>query len=590
MPKIAERKYRRPSNRRLAPVRIDLKDDKGQLRKFPSTASRAARLVDWFAYAVSPKWGKARQIERRMWPLQEARIEGAASKFEAANYDRRHHDRWKTSGLTDDDDFDFGESLDVMRQKSQHMIDNNALAAAAARKWVTYTVGPGMRPQARITAEDGLVTDSRAKDINRSLEQIFAEWAPRAEVSGKLSFGELQGEAAWDRFESGEGIALKSRIPDPQAPIPLKLQTIAPERLFTPLERMNDPRVRAGIERDELGRILGYFVSRTHPDDIKDVRGGFDMRRLPAGDVFHLYRRRRRRSRGVPELAPVILKLQTLDDWLDGWLENLDIASCFSVFITLTGDAMGAALANASDTEPETNDPIEDLDHGRAYYLNPGESVEFGNPQPANDTFDPFLVWLCRLIGNAIGYGYELLAGDWSKSNFSSTRLALLDARRNFQLDQIIMVERFLQPVWREIVADSITADLIPLSMREYNANRFAFEKCWWAPPPNPWVDPLKEVQASMLEVEAGFNSLPNVCAENGLDWQEVAEQNLRVEEWYTENGLVRGRSTKAVSGVPSAPKSPDGMDQDEDEDTEQRKPVKLVNVRRFSRNGHRAA
>ena len=51
-------------------------------------------------------------------------------------------------------------------------------------------------------------------------------------------------------------------------------------------------------------------------------------------------------------------------------------------------------------------------------------------------------------------------------------------------------------------------------------------------------IEELKETQAAVLRVKAGFSTFEDECGRLGKDWQQVFEQRQREEEYMKESGM----------------------------------------------------
>lgn len=76
-----------------------------------------------------------------------------------------------------------------------------------------------------------------------------------------------------------------------------------------------------------------------------------------------------------------------------------------------------------------------------------------------------------------------------------------------------------------------------------------------WVPPGWPWVDPLKDVRANVMEVRAGFTTRDTVVSEQGEDAEAIDAENAASNRRADGLGLEYdsdGRQ-KAAGGAESA-------------------------------------
>ena len=86
-----------------------------------------------------------------------------------------------------------------------------------------------------------------------------------------------------------------------------------------------------------------------------------------------------------------------------------------------------------------------------------------------------------------------------------------------------------------------------------------------WIPPAWPWVDPLKDGQAELLHVRAGFKSRIDTVNERGSDIEEVDEEISAGNKSADDRGLVLDSDPRRVSKT-GVSQTNDPIPEDEDE------------------------
>jgi capsid protein len=72
----------------------------------------------------------------------------------------------------------------------------------------------------------------------------------------------------------------------------------------------------------------------------------------------------------------------------------------------------------------------------------------------------------------------------------------------------------------------------IPLSkLNKFEKTVIYFNR--WA-----WVDPARDLQATQMELELGLDSKIRVCAERGLDFEELCRERAEVERLEQQYGV----------------------------------------------------
>jgi lambda family phage portal protein len=180
-------------------------------------------------------------------------------------------------------------------------------------------------------------------------------------------------------------------------------------------------------------------------------------------------------------------------------------------------------------------------------HLLPGESITSFNPQRPSATFEPFVEKMLRAISAALGLPYELVAKDFSKTNYSSARAALLEARRYFKVRQEWLARKLCQPVWEMVLEEAyLRGELGAISFYE---NKQYWVNASWITPGWEWVDPLKEAQAAEVGIRNGIITYSDLYSAQGKDWEECFEQRKREQEKIKELGLEINKKPDSVDG-----------------------------------------
>jgi capsid protein len=109
-----------------------------------------------------------------------------------------------------------------------------------------------------------------------------------------------------------------------------------------------------GIELDRIGRRVAYRFHRTHPGDVRQ-RGTSELVRMPAEQILHVFHLiAEGQIRGVPWVAPAMVRLWLLDQYDDAELDRKKFAAMFAGFVTRRGpdDVMGEDSAPKIRTAP----------------------------------------------------------------------------------------------------------------------------------------------------------------------------------------------------------------------------------------------
>jgi lambda family phage portal protein len=525
-------------------------------RVFPALAARRAEQQN--------RLHRAEIHERLLGEFSKATF-GHRGGYEGASSERPLS-KWNPGGGSADDDI--LDDLPKLRERSRDLIRNDPHAEGMVGAWVENIVGTGLVPQAMIDRDAVELTEDQAEEFTRAAEKAFARWAKRCDTTRMLSFGELQELVIRQHFENGECFVLPR--PDPaNKPFSLRVQVIESDRVDTPIDKVSDPLLRMGIKIGELGERLGYWIKKTHPGDIGRLGSGWktnDFVFVPHEDeaglqqVFHLYKvRRADQSRGTPLLAPALLVYKQLQQYVKAELISAKIAACYALWIVTPDPLNSAALGATKDPKGTLTRSIEP---GSINYLSPGESLAEANPNRPNSQYDTFVKRMLRSVGSTIGMPYEQVSSDYSQTNYSSGRMALTEVRKIYRKYQQWLATKLLQPLYERVLLEAFLLGEIP-AVRDFEERFADYAQVRWVGPGWNWVDPAKEVDATVKSIDSVLSTLAEECAQRGLNWEDVLQQRAREQKRMKELGIEIPKP--AAAGPPGAAKKADeGDDKDE--------------------------
>jgi hypothetical protein len=146
-----------------------------------------------------------------------------------------------------------------------------------------------------------------------------------------------------------------------------------------------------------------------------------------------------------------------------------------------------------------------------------------------------------------LGVSYATLSRDYSQSNYSSGRLALLDDRDNWRVLQQWLIENFHRQVFDEWLGLAVLSGEVQL--QGYETNPDFYHSVRWIPRGWQWVDPAKEMAAYKDAVRCGFTTVTDVVAQQGGDIEDVMQQRQRELQMAEEMGLVFDTDPHEIDG-----------------------------------------
>ena len=386
-------------------------------------------------------------------------------------------------------------------RRSRYLHKNSGFVRELVGNMAIYATGDGIKPQAL----------SPSPDWNKAAEEYFARWAARCEVTNRFCFAECQALVCRGMDIDGEYFVHKTRNADGLA----QLQLIEAHRIHD-CDR-ND--TEDGIGFDAYGAPSFY---RVQLDD-----GNF--RNLPASIVLHVFE---------PESASGVRNAPTLQHSTNHLLDEMELlalekhavkdnADVARVLKTERGELdedgdFSLAKPGAGDGDkPSEPAALQKIVGGELVALKPGESLDSFQPNRPSPTFTGFLEHLRR--DSALGHIPFEFAADSSKIGGAGVRLVVAKADRRFSYRQLILIERFIKPVWLFVIGDGIATRQLP--------EQVDWTKVAFTTPRRITVDAGREAQQNRADVEMGLKTLSEHFAEQGMDFAEEMEiraQNAR--------------------------------------------------------------
>jgi lambda family phage portal protein len=450
-------------------------------------------------------------------------------------------------------------TLEILRNRSRDLNRNDAVASGATETLGHNIIGRGLRPQSRLRAEVLNITDDQARELQRQAEYIWSSWTPFADSGNRLTFDDLQFLALRKIVEDGEILALPVMAGEPWRPLGRAVELLEADRLAQTGSNGSESSFDTGVELGKRGEPVAYWISRIDYQNQLSVSYNLGTpERITARDsrgrprVLHIYRcQRPGQVRGIPYFAPVLTYFKDLADYLDAELVAAKVAACLAVFVTKV-DPMSTALAAATSSEAGTGKRIQGIEPGLINYLNLGEDIRVVDPKRGGDTFQMFVENVLRMIGISLGLPYELLAKDFSKTNYSSARASLLEGRRMFTTWRSWFAGQFCQPIWELVLEEAFLRGLFDAP--DFYNFKTEYTRALWIGGGWGWVDPVKEIEASKMAIDFGLSTFADEAAGQGRDWEETLDQRRREEEYIQEIGIS---IEKAVGGKAPAAGGP---------------------------------
>lgn len=513
--------------------------------------------------------------------VQRARVQasgGYANPYDAASQDGQWFGGWRPT--LQSADREWLPNRDPATARVRDQIRNDPIGSAAVARRKNSSIGGGWRLSSKPNWRRLGITPKAARELGAIIE---SEWKMYAyghafeiDAQRRLSFGGLLRLAASHDMMDGEGFGLAEWAADEPTRYKTRLKIVDPDRVSNPSSRVNDRFLRNGIEHNNAMVPVRYWIREGHPSDFGATAMSWrPFERFTAWgrpQVMHwLEPDRAEQSRGVSRFVSSLKAFRALSRFTDATLQSAAINALIIGFIK----------SSAGPEAVSENFKFEDLsqferDRESWYTDNPvklGEAVmpvmPLGDePSLATDSrdvtgFDEFTRAIIRLIASSLGVTYEELSMDYSQTNYSSARAALIHAQAETEGMQARLQSMLVKPFFVAWLEEAFDRGFIeaPAGAPDFYDAIDAYAEAKWIGPRRGYIDPTKEIIAAAARIEAGVSTLEDECADQGKDYVEVLEQQAYEQQLRDELKL---RDPNAVPGEPSRD-TPDGQVAPED-------------------------
>lgn len=415
-----------------------------------------------------------------------------------------------------------------LRGRARHAYANNAHARAAVDAWVVNLVGPGIR-----------ATPTHSEpDVRAELSAAFDGWAQVADIGGRASWETLQADIVRAMVIDGEALVLLIETADG-----LRLRQI-PADLLDEAETRELPdggSIVGGVEFDSYGRRVAYWIRGERPTSAWATWA--PPRRISAADVLHIFKPiGPGQVRGVSWLAPVLLKLNEIDQLSDALVVGFKTSAMFAGFLENVNDLSGDIPFDGDQAGSLMTDGLEP---GTLKVLPGGYKISFATPAQAQQAPE-FLTAEIRTVAVGMGVPAHLVSGDLSQANYGSLRADLVSFRQRIDQDQYgILVPQLLLPIFARAITSMIFAGRIDAvgfesAPRDWTGAEFIM-------PAQPWIDPAKDADAARTLIAAGLKSRRQVVAELGWAVEELDAEIAADRARESALGLAFGEAPQPL-------------------------------------------
>ncbi|MCP1376036.1 phage portal protein [Dyella lutea] len=469
-------------------------------------------------------------------------------------------------------DGEINQYRDRIVARVRDLVRNDGWASGVVTRILDNAIGGHYRPLFRpdykaLAAYTGnkAFDATWAHEFARVAEAHYRSWAYDSnhycDAARKLNFPQLMRLAFRHNLVDGDGLAQMAWIPERigrgRARYATAIQLIDPDRLSNPQQRFDQESSRGGVQVDKFGAAYAYWIRRAHQGDwwaaADSVRWDSIPRETDWGRpiIVHYFDHDRAAQHrgGTGIFAPILQRMKMLAKMDTVELNSAVINSIFGAYLESPFDhqLVEQAIGDSTDLGAYQDarasfhqDRKTMIGESRVPILFPGEKINTVKAERPNANFASFEKVFLRNVSAQTGLSAQQVSQDWSDTNYSSARGALLEAFKTLKRRQTDFSHGFAQPVVGCWLEESMDADDYPLpaGAPPFEECRAMYARAEWMGPARGWIDPVAEKQGSVLGMDAGLSTLQLECMEQGLDWEEVLDQRKREIEKFNELGI----------------------------------------------------
>lgn len=481
-------------------------------------------------------------------------IRHAGSGYIGGKAERESADWIPSFGPNAEDEL--GADFELLTARSRWLARNNELCAAAQEKLVHKTLGGnGIETWSQVETREGEVEEFNL-DADDLIKWLYTD--SNGCVDGHKNLHELIQTALFECIESGNGFLVERAMPGNRK-LPLAFELIEIEQLDESKDRLpssDQTGIFRGIEYNRYNRAVAYHTFNQWGDE--EI--------IPAADVIHLYRSRRKALMGVTWFAKIVRRLWHFYGYLDAELSRAKSLSSFVAMIIrenpshhLNSGFAGPENNSGTDVVDAYGNPITSLAKQILLQGSPGDDIKSISNNAPNGDSRPWLDMLLTLMGVGCGLSYQSFTGDLRQTSFSGGQIGRLQDAESIAPIQELVIRHVHYQVHKRLINQAIGFDRIRIpgmthagSMREFGRDPQVWTQMSAQPPVVGEVDEMKGITARVLKVKNGHSNFTIEMAKCGINrkqaWRKLERE---LEDLETNHPRVWEMLKSTMIGMP---------------------------------------
>ncbi|MDR5813326.1 phage portal protein [Caballeronia sp. LZ033] len=492
--------------------------------------------------------------------------------YDAANWQTQEMGDWLPWIRSPDSEIN--QFRDRMVARARDLVRNDGWASGGIMRILDNTIGTSLRlssaPDWRALSRYDKAFDATwANEYRTVVEALYRNFSDDLgnynDVSRQLTVGQQDRLGMAHKLIDGDALTvaywLPERIGRGAAQYATSFLVVDPDRLSNPYQQLDTRYLRGGVEIDDYGVPIAYHIRKAHQNDWYNAVESMDWERVEREDpdgwrrVFHDFERQRAgQNRGISIFTAILGHMKMLARHYGVELQAATIAATFGTYVTspydpsLVQDALDGGDQELSFYQGLRADWANErpamLNGARVPTLAPGEDIKSVASSHPHGDFTAFASEMLGLFSANTGISREQVTQDWSKTNYSSARAALLESWKTLQRRAGEYKRGTATPKFAAWLSEAMDRgdldDVLPRHAPDFVEAATAYAKCSWLGVARGWIDPVKEPQGSILRMDGGLSTLKQECAEQGLDYEEVLHQRAVEQQMFEDLKLPK--------------------------------------------------
>jgi lambda family phage portal protein len=493
---------------------------------------------------------------------------------------------WQTSPMSANaallPDFESGNA------RSEDLVRNDGYAKTGVQLHIDHIVGHQWKlvykPNYRLLGLDRAELDEFVKLVEAKFTDFAEDKRCFIDAERRRTFTMMIREAVGTHCKVGEITAKAEFFKKQGTKYNTCLNMINYARIANPNNRMDSSKIKAGVQLDKHGAAIGYHVRKSHPSDDNPYNSQWTYvkRRLTWGreQLIHIFDPTGDGEvRGTNNLFASLSKLKMLEKFQATTLQNAIVNAMYAAVIEsdLNSEDVFRAIGGGGGTD-DSNMLLKFMETKAEYHeasgialngvklphLLPSEKFSLNSVNAPSASLGEFEAGILRGIAKSLGVSFEQLSGDFSKTNYSSARAAMGESFKYFMGKRETIAKRFAGMIFELWFEEALQLGEIVLptgAIGGFYDYKSAWTRCNWIGAGKVEIDGLKGVKESIEKIKAGLSTYEIELGNQGLDYQEVFDQQAREA---VELGKV-GRTPIWMRDEPQ---------ENDDDDDDEKKPV----------------